>query len=271
MLQRHEHRGPVVLGQNCLESAVVENIAVLVDLDEGSALVRVGSPENLGHVLAVHIVGTGYERRLGTKGQRNGVVRVVKRPERRGFCYLSGLRRRGVLPLCETVNLIVEQDDREIDVPAEGVQQMVAPYRKSIPVTGYNPDVEIRTRNCQPGGERRGAPVDRMNAICVHVVGEAARAADPRHKHGVLTFGTQIGHHQLHSGQDRVVTTTGAPTYFLVARPVLPGCDRNFHVCHSASSAALEAPLPLRLPRESKCETIAACTSIRRNGKPSTL
>ena len=66
--ERDQHVGavapwPVIV----LEGAVVEHVAVLVDLDEGGALVVVGPAERLLHVLAVHVVGAGDERRLGAE------------------------------------------------------------------------------------------------------------------------------------------------------------------------------------------------------------
>ena len=59
--ERDQVVGPDVLAGDLLEGAVVEDVAVLVDLDERGALVVVGAPEDLLHVLAVHVVGAGHE------------------------------------------------------------------------------------------------------------------------------------------------------------------------------------------------------------------
>ena len=64
-------------GEDVVERAVVEDVAVLVDLDEGRALVLVGPPEHLLHVVAVHVVRPGDEGRLGAERDRDGVERMV--------------------------------------------------------------------------------------------------------------------------------------------------------------------------------------------------
>ena len=69
VVQLDEHVGARFLGGDPLERAVVEDVAVLVDLDERGALVLVRAPERLQHVLAVHVVGAGHERGLGRRAR----------------------------------------------------------------------------------------------------------------------------------------------------------------------------------------------------------
>ena len=71
-----------------LERAVVEDVAVLVDLDERAALVLVRPPEHLHHVLAVHVVGAGHERGLGAERDRDRVERVSSEPNGDDFVIL---------------------------------------------------------------------------------------------------------------------------------------------------------------------------------------
>ena len=75
----------------------------------------------------------------------------------------------------------------------------------------------------QPGGERRGAAVDRVEAVGVHVVREAAGAADAGDEHHLLAGHAEGGEDLLHLGQDRVVAAAGAPADFLVGGEVLRG------------------------------------------------
>ena len=70
VLEGDEHVGPHLLAGDGLEGAVVEDVAVLEDLDERRALVVVGGPEGLDHVLAVEVVGAGHERGLGAERHR---------------------------------------------------------------------------------------------------------------------------------------------------------------------------------------------------------
>ena len=59
----------VLLAGDRLERAVVEDVAVLEDLDDGGALVVVRPLHRLDHVGPVHVVGAGDERRLGARGR----------------------------------------------------------------------------------------------------------------------------------------------------------------------------------------------------------
>ena len=60
-----------------VEGAVVEDVAVLVDLDEGRALVLGGGAQHLGDVCAVGVHGARDEGRLGAERERERVERVV--------------------------------------------------------------------------------------------------------------------------------------------------------------------------------------------------
>src|SRR5262249_19004150 len=73
----------------------------------------------------------------------------------------------------------------------------------------------------------RGAPVDRVEAEGVHVVGEAARAADPRDHDELLARDAQIREDGLDRAQDAVVAAPGAPADFLVRDEVLLGERRR--------------------------------------------
>ena len=70
VLERDQHLVADRLGGDALEGGVVEDVAVLEDLDERGALVLVGAAERLDHVVAVHVVGAGHEARLGAERDR---------------------------------------------------------------------------------------------------------------------------------------------------------------------------------------------------------
>jgi hypothetical protein len=92
--ERDEHLLADLLGGHALEGAVVEDVAVLEHLDEGGALVLVGTAEDLEHVGPVHVVRAGHEAGLGADGQRQRVERVVEAAERRRLGDLAELARR---------------------------------------------------------------------------------------------------------------------------------------------------------------------------------
>jgi len=77
------------------------------------------------------------------------------------------------------------------------------------------PHVEIGACHREAGRDRRRAAVNRVNAVGVHVVREAGRAADPRDEHVFSRRTPSSGSKQLHRGQDAVVPATRAPADFL--------------------------------------------------------
>src|SRR5207245_2110124 len=64
--------------------------------------------------------------------------------------------------------------------------------------------------------DRRRAAVNAVHAVGIHVVGEAARAADAADPHHVFAPDAQLRHDLLHLGQDGVVPAAGAPAHFLI-------------------------------------------------------
>src|SRR5207244_10506398 len=105
-------------------------------------------------------------------------------------------------------------------------------------VAGDERDGGVGGGGGQTGRDRRRAPVDRVHAVRVHVVGEAARAADARDEDHVLALVDDVGHHALHCRQDRVVAASRAPPHFLVADELFLRQDASATVllCHIVHS-----------------------------------
>ena len=199
----------------------------------------VGPTERLEHVGAIHVVGARHERGLRAQRQRQRIERGVERTERRRLRDLADFGRRRVLALRQSVDLVVEQQDLDVDVAAQRVDQVVAADRQRIAVARHDPHVQIRSRHRQTGRDRGSAAVDAVHPVRVHVVREASRATDARHEHGVFAPHAEVGHEHLHRREDRVVAATGAPTHFLVARPVLAGRQRNINGRHRSNSSKM--------------------------------
>ena len=71
---------------------------------------------------------------LGAEGERQRVERVVEAAERRRLRDLADLAGGRVLALGEPVDLVVEQQDREVDVAAQRVDEVVAADRQRVAV-----------------------------------------------------------------------------------------------------------------------------------------
>ena len=223
MDERDDRVGLGVVVLDRVEGAVVEDRAVLVDLHERRAAVGGGRGEHRGEVLAVGVDGACDERALRAQRQRDRVERVVQRAHRGGLGDLAGLGGGGVLALGEAVDPVVEQQDRHVDVAAQRVDQVVAADGQRVAVTGDDPHREVLARGGDAGRDRRGAPVDRVHAVGVEVVREAAGAADAGDEDDVLPAQAELGQEALDGLEHGVVAAARAPADLLVAGEVLAG------------------------------------------------
>src|SRR5205085_3889109 len=149
-----DHRTPVLKIQNAfgsrgafgegVERAVVEDVAVLVDLDEGDALVAGRRLDDRPEVFDVNVYGARDEGRLRGDGERERVDRVVYDAHRRGLRLLAALRGRAVLPLRQPVDAVVEEYVVEVEVAPDGVHEVVAADRERVAVARDDPDGEVR-------------------------------------------------------------------------------------------------------------------------------
>src|SRR5882757_5065614 len=204
-----------------VERAVVEDRAVLQDLDQRSATMGGRRTQHLGKALAVRVERPADEGGLGAQRQRDRVERVVQRAQRGRLGDLADLGGRRVLPLGEPVDAVVEQQDRQIHVAAQRMDQVVAADRQRIAVTGHDPDRKVFAGQRETGRDGGRATVDRVEAVGLEVVREAARAADAADEHHVLALQAQLRQEVADGVEDDVVTAAGAPADFLVAGEVL--------------------------------------------------
>src|SRR5260370_41501844 len=72
-----------LLVADVVEGAVVENVAVLGDLDERRAAMPMSAFERIAEVLLLDIDGTRNERRMGSQSHRQRIEGKVHRAERR--------------------------------------------------------------------------------------------------------------------------------------------------------------------------------------------
>src|SRR5205085_1884277 len=117
-----------------VKGAVVEDVAVLVDLEDRTAAVRGHALERRAEVLRVRVDRARDEARLGREGDGKRLERIVDDAERRRLRALPELARRRVLALRQPVDAVVEEDDLEVDVAPEGVDEVVAADREAVAV-----------------------------------------------------------------------------------------------------------------------------------------
>ena len=171
----------------------------------------------------------------------HGLIGPVGRAHRRRLGHLPELAGRRVLALGEPVDPVVEEQDREVHVPPEDVEHVVAADGEAVAVPGHHEDLEVRARQAEAGRDGRRPAVDRVEPVGVHVVREPARAADPGDEDDVLPGDAEVGHHLLDGRQDRVVPAARAPADVLVGLEVLLRVARAPAVRSSrCSSVALD-------------------------------
>ena len=123
------------LGKIVKHVLVIDN-AVLEDFDERRALVCVRGFEHIRQVLR-HIEPARHKPRAHTQregARRSGTVHRTQRGRRR---LGAGAAGGGGLPLGQAVNLVVEQHDLHVHVPAKNVHQVVAADGQPVAVTRH--------------------------------------------------------------------------------------------------------------------------------------
>ena len=218
----------------------VEDHAVLIDLQEGGPLVFGGPFQDRGQVLRMRIDRARHKGRLRGQRNRNRVQRLLHRAHRRRLRHRPRPRRGRILTFRQSVYPVVEENDVQIHIAPDRMKQMVAADRKAVPVPGDHPDTQLRVGNRQTRRQRRRPPVNAVDPIRVHVVGEAARAADARNKDRFLLRHPRLRQDALHLRQDRVVAAAGAPAHRLIRYEILTR-QRDFlcrccaHLCSPQS------------------------------------
>src|SRR5271155_1140525 len=197
-------------------SAVVENIAVLQDFDVGGTLMRCWFPQGFFQVLLEDVHGARDESGFGTERERERTERAIHGTEGRGFGLLADFRCGRVLAFGEAVNFIVEHQDFEADVAAQHVNGVVAADGERVAVAGGYPYVEIGADQFHAGGDGGRAAVDGVETEGVHVIREAAGAADAGDEDEFLARDAEFSEDGLNGGEDGVIAAAGAPADFLV-------------------------------------------------------
>ena len=207
--------------------AVVEDVAILQDLNVGRAAMRRGLLEHFFEMPLHDVHRAGHESGLRSDGQRQRIERAGIGAVRSGLGLLAEFGSGGILPLGQAVNPVVEHEHLDAHVAAQHVNGVVAADRQGIAVTGGDPDFEVRVGQLDARGHGGRAPVNRVKAERIHVVREAAGAADARNHHEFFARDAQLRKYGLHRGQNGVVAATGAPADFLIGLKIFLGQNRH--------------------------------------------
>src|SRR5260370_38709756 len=113
------------------------------------------------------------------------------------------------------------------------MNRVIAADRERVAVTGGYPNFEIGANRFNPGCDRGSAAMNRMETERIHVVREAAGAADAGNHHKIFALDAELGKHRLHRGENGVVAAAWAPADLLVRLKIFfgqwRGCPAGRH------------------------------------------
>src|SRR5438477_8952834 len=210
----------------------------------------------------------GDEPRSRAEGKSARGGRVLDRAEWRGGRARATARRRRVLALGQSVDLVVEQNDVEVDVAAQHVQHVVAADGQAVAIARHHPYVEIGIRELDTGGNRRRAPMHGVETVRGHIVRKARRTADAAHEHGALTHESYVRARLLHRFENCVVAAARTPADLLV-RGIIFG--RELRVADRGDGHPASPPNPLPSEGGGAPPRMRCTISVTRNGFPVTL
>src|SRR5258705_10655345 len=157
---------------------VVEDIAVLVDLEKRNAFVLRGRFNHRAEMLDVNVDRSSHDGCLPCDRRRKGINRVVDGPRGGRLRPLTEFGRGTVLALSQTIDPVIKKDVVDVKIPPDGVHEMIAANGEGITVAGNDPDAEIGIGTLDTGRNCRRATMNAVESIGVHVVGESRRATD---------------------------------------------------------------------------------------------
>ena len=254
-----------------IPSTFVEDRAVLEDFHKGGAVVRGGGLEDRLQAFGVGVQRTGHESRPGGKRETHRAHGLVKRPAGCAFRDHAELGGGRGLPLGESVHAVVEKQDVDVNVATQDMKKVVAADAEAVAIAGHEPQREFRAGDLESGRKGRGAPVDGVHPIGVHVVRKAARTADSRDEDDVLAGHAQFRKHLLDVAENRVIAAAGAPADGLIGSEIRLGevaRDRSVHGFRRLrfQSTASALGRDLRSNARMRCSI-----SVIWNGRPWTL
>src|SRR5258705_12105762 len=122
---------------------VVEDIAVLVDLEKRNAFVLRGRFNHRAEMLDVNVDRSSHEGRLTCDRQRKGINRVVDGTRGGRLRPLTEFGRGTVLALSQTIDPVIKKDVVDVKIPPDGVHKMIAPNGEGITVAVNDQEPEI--------------------------------------------------------------------------------------------------------------------------------
>ena len=165
----------------------------------------------------VEHVTPGGKGGAGAGRQERNVKGAVQVAVGGGGGLVAGGGGGGILAAGHAVDVVVEADDREAQVPAGGVDQVVAADGGAVAVTGEDDDVQLGIGHLDARGKGDGPAMGGVDGVEVQIARRAGGAADAGDdddvvpvKIGVRVVDQLVQSHR-HVPHDDAVAAAGAP------------------------------------------------------------
>ena len=125
------------------------------------------------------------------------------------------------MSLGQPINPVIKQDEVKVHVAPDDVHEVVPANTQRVSVAADHPYRKLGSRSLDACGNGWRPAVNPMKAISIDIIGESTGTTNAGHKHKFLARDAQVWQSFLGLGQNRVITTSGAPAYFLVRNEIL--------------------------------------------------
>src|SRR6185437_469188 len=111
----------------------------------------------------------------------------------------------------QTVNLVVHDDVKQIDVAAHGVNEVIAADAEAVSISpGYDHSQPV-VSELHACGHSQGAAVERVHTVGIDVAGEVRGTADAADGNDIVQGNLQLYQSLLNGGEDAVIAAAGTP------------------------------------------------------------
>ncbi len=103
--------------------------------------------EHLHQMRAIGVQRACHERCFGPEGQRDRIERVVNRADRGRLRHRPDVRGGRVLAFGEPVDLVIEEQNREVDVASHRVDEVVTADAERVTIASHDPYGQVTARS----------------------------------------------------------------------------------------------------------------------------
>lgn len=131
--------------------------------------------------------------------------------------------------------------ESDIDVSADGCQEMISSLGIHAPITTFRNDHKVRVSQFRSCRHRKATAMKTIEEVCVQVVRCFRSLTDPCNEEYLVRFQTSLDQRLFHRLQKREVSTSRAPCGFIftiifdIHHDSLP-LSINFEICQARNA-----------------------------------